>query len=93
VFGVHGVAGIVGALLVGVLAYGALSATTATPEGYGGSIAQLIIQAKGVVITIVYTGVASFILLKIVDAIVGLRVSDEEEQQGLDESLHGERIG
>jgi Amt family ammonium transporter len=93
VFGVHGVAGIVGAILVGIFAYGALSASASTPEGYGGSVAQVIIQIKGVVIVGVYTAVVSFILLKIVDAIIGLRVSDEEEQQGLDESLHGERIG
>jgi Amt family ammonium transporter len=93
VFGVHGVAGIVGAILVGIFAYGALSASASTPEGYGGSVAQVIIQVKGVVIVGVYTAVVSFILLKIVDAIIGLRVSDEEEQQGLDESLHGERIG
>ncbi|WP_291299099.1 ammonium transporter [Elioraea sp.] len=93
VFGVHGVAGIVGAILVGIFAYGALSASASTPEGYGGSVGQVIIQIKGVVIVGVYTAVVSFILLKIVDAIIGLRVSDEEEQQGLDESLHGERIG
>jgi Amt family ammonium transporter len=93
VFGVHGVAGIVGALLVGVLAYGALSATDATPEGYGGSIAQLILQAKGVIVTIVYTGIVSFILLKAVDLTIGLRVSEDEEREGLDEALHGERLG
>jgi Amt family ammonium transporter len=93
VFGVHGVAGIVGALLVGVLAYGALSATASTPEGYGGSISQLILQAKGVVVTIIYTGIVSFILLKAVDLTIGLRVSDDEEREGLDESLHGERLG
>ncbi|WP_239451702.1 ammonium transporter [Elioraea rosea] len=93
VFGVHGVAGIVGALLVGVLAYGSLSATDASPEGIVGSVGQLMLQIKGVVITIVYTGVVSFVLLKILDATMGLRVTDEEEQQGLDESLHGERLG
>jgi Amt family ammonium transporter len=93
VFGVHGVAGIVGALLVGVLAYGALSASEATPEGYGGSIAQLILQAKGVIVTIVYTGIVSFILLKAVDLTIGLRVSEDEEREGLDEALHGERLG
>jgi Amt family ammonium transporter len=93
VFGVHGVAGIVGALLVGVLAYGALSATTAAPEGISGSIGQLILQAKGVVVTMIYTGVVSFILLKAVDLTIGLRVSDDEEREGLDEALHGERLG
>ncbi len=92
-FGVHGVCGIVGALLTGVLAYGALSATEASPEGTSGSVAQLVIQFYAVAATFVFTAVASFILFKIVDAIMGLRVTEEEEREGLDVTQHGERLG
>ncbi|MGG5822988.1 ammonium transporter [Falsiroseomonas sp. HW251] len=92
-FGVHGVCGIVGALLTGVFAYGALSATTALPEGTSGSLDQFIIQCQAVGAVFAYTAVASFILLKVVDVIVGLRVSEEEEREGLDVALHGERLG
>ena len=96
VFGVHGVGGIVGALLTGVLAAGALSATEALPEGLTGLLegnpGQLMIQVYATAATIIYSGVASLILLKIVDAIVGLRVSEEAERDGLDLSLHGESV-
>ena len=91
-FGVHGICGIVGALLVGFLAYGPLSATTAAPDGSGGSMEQFIKQCSAVGATIVFTAVATFILLKVVDAIVGLRVSEEEEREGLDVTMHGERL-
>ncbi|GBR04876.1 ammonium transporter [Acetobacter oeni] len=91
-FGVHGVGGIVGALLTGVLAYGPLSATDANPGGSPGSFHQLIVQAEAVGVTIIWCGVMTFILLKIVDAVIGLRVSAEAEQEGLDVALHGERI-
>jgi Amt family ammonium transporter len=91
-FGVHGVGGIVGALLTGVFAYGPLSATDASPDGSPGSLAQLILQAKGVAATLVYSGIGSFILLKIIDAIIGLRVSTEDEREGLDLVLHGEQV-
>jgi Amt family ammonium transporter len=92
-FGVHGICGIVGALLTGIFAYGPLSATAAAPEGVAGGTGQFLIQVYAVVATFVYTAVATWILLKIVDVIVGLRVSEEEEREGLDVSLHGERIG
>jgi Amt family ammonium transporter len=92
-FGVHGVCGIVGALLTGFLAYGPLSATTALPEGVSGSVDQFIIQAIAVGATFVFTAVATYILLKVVDVIVGLRVTEEEEREGLDVALHGERLG
>ena len=87
VFGVHGVGGIVGALLTGVFAAPALG-------GFGtveNIPAQIWIQAKGVVFTVVYTGVLSYVLLKLVDLVLGLRVSDEEETIGLDIALHDER--
>ena len=91
-FGVHGICGIVGALLVGFLAYGPLSATTALPEGSSGGMEQFIKQVIAVAATMAYTAVASWILLKITDVIVGLRVTEEEEREGLDVALHGERI-
>nr|WP_137125947.1 ammonium transporter [Roseomonas sp. HF4] len=91
-FGVHGICGIVGALLVGFLAYGPLSATEASPAGTSGSMEQFIKQCTAVGATVVFTAVATFILLKVTDLIVGLRVSEEEEREGLDVTMHGERI-
>ncbi|KGK82819.1 ammonium transporter [Pseudomonas stutzeri] len=86
-FGVHGVGGIVGALLTGVFAAPALG-------GFGEveNIAlQLWIQFKGVLFTVVYTTIVTFVILKVIDAVMGLRVNDEEETVGLDLSLHNER--
>ena len=93
-FGVHGVGGIIGALLTGVLAFGPLSADAKNPDGvYIAGMAQFINQVIAVGATIVYSAVATFILLKIIDVVVGLRVTDEEEREGLDVVLHGERLG
>ena len=91
-FGVHGVGGIVGALLTGVFAYGPLSATDAAPDGSPGGLAQLKPQAIGVLSTVVYSGVMTLILLMVTKALVGLRVGQEEEREGLDIVLHGEQI-
>ena len=91
-FGIHGICGIVGALLVGFLAYGPLSATTAAPEGISGSMEQLIKQCTAVGATMIFTAIGTFILLKITDLVIGLRVSEEEEREGLDVTLHGERL-
>jgi Amt family ammonium transporter len=95
-FGVHGIGGIVGALLTGVFAVGAFSATADSPGGSPGLIegnpGQLLIQAYGVAVTLVYTAVATWILLKIVDGILGLRVDQETEREGLDLRLHGETV-
>ncbi len=98
-FGVHGVGGIVGALLTGIFAYGMLYKTDDAEAAlaysgllYGNSD-MLWIQAKSVLATMTYSAVATFILLKIVDAMVGLRVSEEEEREGLDVTQHGERLG
>ncbi|MCA3387887.1 MAG: ammonium transporter [Roseomonas sp.] len=91
-FGVHGVCGIVGALLVGFLAYGPLSATAAAPEGLSGGMEQFIKQVIAVAATMVFTAIATWILLKVTDVIIGLRVTEEEEREGLDVALHGERI-
>jgi len=92
-FGVHGVGGIVGALLTGVFAYGPLSATPSSPQGIVGGWHQVLIQAEAVAATLVWSGVVSFILLKIVDLVIGLRVKPEEEIEGLDIVLHGEQLG
>ncbi len=91
-FGVHGVCGIVGSLLVGVFAFGALSGTPAAPEGISGSFDQFLLQVYATVAVIVFTAIGSFILLKVTDVIVGLRVAEEEEREGLDVTQHGERI-
>ena len=88
VFGVHGIGGIVGALLTGIFVAKGFGGT-GLAEGVtiGGQLGK---QAIGVLTTVVYSGVISFVILKIVDATMGLRVSEEEETQGLDSSLHGE---
>ncbi|WP_428395163.1 ammonium transporter [Lichenicoccus sp.] len=91
-FGVHGIGGIIGALLTGVFAFGPLSATDASPAGTVGSFAQLIIQAKAVCVTLIWSGAVSFVLLKLIDWTIGLRVTAEQEIEGLDMTLHGERI-
>lgn len=99
VFGVHGVGGIVGALLTGVFASPNLggpsmmgdwvTATMVTPDAY--SIAsQVWIQAKGVLITIVWSAVVAVVAFKLVDLTIGLRVTEEEEREGLDIASHGE---
>jgi len=81
-FGVHGIGGIVGALLTGVFASKEIS-------GLDGSV---LVQLKGVAVTVIYGFAASFIILKVIDMTVGLRVTEEQEREGLDISLHGESI-
>jgi Amt family ammonium transporter len=93
-FGVHGVGGIVGALLTGVFAYGPLSADATHADGvYVGGLALLKAQAAGVATTVAFSAIATFVLLKIVDVVIGLRVNAEEEREGLDIVLHGETLG
>jgi Amt family ammonium transporter len=87
VFGVHGVGGIVGALLVGVFAAPGLGGTGGDDFNMMG---QLFVQAEGVVITMVWSSVVAYISYKIVDMVIGLRVSEEAEREGLDISSHGE---
>ncbi len=90
VFGVHGLGGILGAILTGVFAAQSLGGTGGlTPDSFSMG-AQVWIQTKSVLFTIVWSGVVSFIAYKIVDLLIGLRVSEEEERQGLDISSHGE---
>ncbi|MUG05106.1 ammonium transporter [Bombella sp. ESL0378] len=91
-FGVHGVGGIVGALLTGVFAYGPLSATASNPVGVSGSWAQLGRQAEAVGVTIIWSVILTAIIFWLVDKTVGMRVSSDEEQMGLDLAQHGERL-
>jgi Amt family ammonium transporter len=87
VFGVHAIGGIVGALLTGVF-----SAAIFGGSGIDTSIAsQIGIQAIGVIVTMVYTGVLTLVILKVLDGLIGLRVSEDEESEGLDLALHQER--
>ncbi len=86
-FGVHGVGGIVGAILTGVFAAPVLGGFGAV-EDIGG---QVWIQIVGVLVTVVYTGIVTFVILKVLDLVMGLRVSEEAESVGLDLSEHNER--
>ena len=89
VFAVHGVGGVLGSLLVAVLATDAFSGMGLAEGITVGS--QLIVQAKSILITVIWTAVASFIILKIAAVAGGLRVNDDAELEGLDLSQHGER--
>ncbi len=92
-FGVHGVGGIIGALLTGVFAYGPLSATSDHPQGvYIGGFSQFMSQVYAVLATLIWSGVVTLIILKVVDLLIGLRVTEDEEREGLDVVLHGEQI-
>lgn len=89
VFGIHGVGGIIGALLTGVFA------TTAIGPGSGlidGNSAQIMAQFLSVAVTVCYTAIVTFALLKVVDFLIGLRVAPEIEASGLDMALHGESL-
>ena len=90
VFGVHAIGGIIGALLTGVFCAEALGGAGFGVEE-GGIAAQVGVQFTGVIATVIYTGIASFIILKVVDSVIGLRVTPDEEQEGLDIVLHDER--
>ena len=87
VFGVHGVGGIVGALLTGVFSAASLGGIK---DGDYSIASQLLVQAEGVIITMVWSAVVAYVTFKIVDMLVGLRVTEEEEREGLDISSHGE---
>ncbi len=92
-FGVHGIGGIIGTLATGWFAFGPLTATTDAPAGTTiGGLQQLGVQSVAIVATIAFCGIGSWVLLKIVDATIGLRVTREEEREGLDIVLHGEQV-
>ncbi len=89
-FGVHAMGGIVGAMLTGVFASSALGGA-----GFADGVTmghQLAVQAKAVLFTIVYDAIVTFVILKVIDMLVGLRVAEEEEREGLDISQHGEQV-
>jgi Amt family ammonium transporter len=96
VFGVHGIGGLTGSLLAGVLAVGAISASPELPNGVRGllegNVHLLWAQLAGIVVTAGWSGVATFGILKLVSAIVPLRVRHEDEVIGLDVSQHGEAL-
>jgi len=92
VFPVHGVGGIIGTLLAGIFAASSLGIFSGQGLAEGMTISsQLGVQFVGVISTIIYTAVATFIILKIIEPITGLRVSDDEEQQGIDITSHEEK--
>jgi Amt family ammonium transporter len=99
VFGVHGTGGILGALLTGVFNSPALGGPGYVSDWVTGAVvkaadysvaSQLWIQAKGVLVTLAWSGIVAFIAYKLVDLVIGLRVPEEEEREGLDISSHGE---
>jgi ammonium transporter, Amt family len=89
VFGVHGIGGIVGLLGNGLFAAKAWSDKSGALEG---NIQQLWVQVEGIVIVAVWCGLATFIMLKVIDATIGLRVTKDQEIEGLDYALHGEAV-
>jgi Amt family ammonium transporter len=93
VFPVHGVGGILGTLLAGIFCSTQLGLFSGNgfSDGITSIAGQLTVQATGVIVTILYTVFATYVILKVVDMLIGLRVDDEHETQGLDLVLHDER--
>jgi Amt family ammonium transporter len=89
VFAVHGLGGITGAILTGVFAVEAIGGTSGAIEG---NFSQILTQIYGVGVTVVWCGVVSFVLLKIIGAVIGLSAAEEEQREGLDLTFHGERV-
>ncbi len=87
VWGVHGLGGIAGALLTGVFAVKSIGGTNGL---LAGNPHQMVLQAEGIVVTLLYSGIVSYVILKIIDVTMGLRVSPDAEREGLDISEHGE---
>lgn len=96
VFGVHGVGGLTGTLLTGVFATAAISASADSPGGLPGLLEgnpnQLLMQAYGVVVTLIWSGAITWLLLKVISAALPLRVSQQHEIEGLDITQHGEAL-
>jgi len=96
VFGVHAVGGILGALLTGIFVSPDLGGPGMVVDwvtgktGYTSYGEQLLVQAKGVGLTVVWSGVVAYVCYKVVDLTIGLRVPEEEEREGLDITSHGE---
>lgn len=96
VFGIHGVGGILGTVLTGVFAVGAFTISKELPAGQQGLLegnaSQVFMQIIGVAISFAWCAIATYVILKIIDAIVGLRVSLDHERMGLDITQHGESV-
>ncbi|NBU54076.1 MAG: ammonium transporter [Proteobacteria bacterium] len=90
VFGIHALGGALGAILTGVFTLKAIGGTAGLLEG---NAAQVKLQLIGVVVTVAYTAIATYIILKVVNFITPLRASDAQERDGLDLSQHGEQVG
>ena len=88
VFGIHGVGGIIGAVLTGVFSVGSLGGVKGDDYSIG---AQTWIQIEAVAITLVWSGVVTYVIFKVVSLLVGLRVDADAERQGLDLTSHGEQ--
>jgi len=91
-FGVHAVGGIVGALMTGIFSAVAFGGVGVSANANGSILAQFLIQAKGVGFTIIYDAVVTFAILMVLKMTIGLRVTEEEEAEGLDINQHGERV-
>ena len=95
-FGVHGIGVLTGTLLTGVFAVAAVSASPELPGGIPGLLEgnpkQVLIQLYGVAVTLVWSGALTFVILKVIQMFVPLRVKHEDEVMGLDVSLHGEAL-
>jgi Amt family ammonium transporter len=91
-FGVHGVGGIVGAVLTGVFARAAISGDAAKAGLLDGNAGQVVTQLYGIGVTIAYCAIASFVILKVIDLVLGLRVDEEVERDGMDLAVHGEVV-
>ena len=96
VFGVHGIGGATGTLLTGVFAVGMLSASPDAPAGspglLEGNAKQVLLQLYGIVVVLVWSGVLTYILLKVIEFLIPLRVSEQQEMEGLDLTQHGEAL-
>ena len=96
VFGVHGIGGLTGTFLAGILAVGALSATPELPGGISGLLegnpGLVVTQLYGIAVVLLWSGVATYLILKVIGIMVPLRVRHEDEIMGLDVSQHGEAL-
>ena len=88
-FGVHGIGGATGTILAGVFAVAAVGDTAGLIEG---NSSQVLVQLYGIGVTLAWSGVATFVLLKVIGFFLPLRVREEDERIGLDVSLHGESL-
>ncbi len=91
-FGVHAIGGIVGALLTGVFSAAIYGGAGLNAAAHGSIMSQFIIQGKGVLFTVVYDAIVTYIIIKGLDIVMGLRVSEEDESEGLDITQHGEQL-